>query len=114
MYRQKSLIRRLIPWLIVAIALACLVIFVFVPIYSQKEDTNTNPPVISYYEGDETPLVMENDDLVFTMDPTTTRFQIVEKASGRTWDSTDGQQGGPFRDDAGRLYDKQRRNHHEQ
>ena len=88
MYRQKSLIRRLIPWLIVAIALACLVIFVFVPIYSQKEDTNTNPPVISYYEGDETPLVMENDDLVFTMDPTTTRFQIVEKASGRTWDST--------------------------
>ena len=54
MYRKQSLIRRLIPWLITAIALACLVIFVFVPIYSQKEDTNANPPVISYYEGDET------------------------------------------------------------
>ena len=88
MYRKQSLIRRLIPWLIAAIALACLVIFVFVPIYSQKEDTNTNPPVISYYEGDETPLVMETDDLLFTMDPKTTRFQLVEKASGRIWDST--------------------------
>ena len=88
MYRKQSLIRRLIPWLITAIALACLVIFVFVPIYSQKEDTNANPPIISYYEGDETPLVMETDDLLFTMDPKTTHFQLVEKASGRIWDST--------------------------
>ena len=88
MYRKKSLIRRLLPWLIAAVLLACLIIFVFVPIYSQKEDTNSNPPVIGYYEGDEKPLTMENDALLFTMDPTTTRFQITEKASGRVWDST--------------------------
>ena len=88
MYRKKSLIRRLLPWLIAAVLLACLIIFVFVPIYSQKEDTNSNPPVIGYYEGDEKPLTMENDALLFTMDPTTTRFQITEKVSGRVWDST--------------------------
>ena len=88
MYRQKSLIRRLIPWLIAAAVLACLIIFVFVPIYSQKEEANEEQPVIAYYEGDEKALTMENEDLVFTMDPMTTRFQVVEKATGRAWDST--------------------------
>lgn len=88
MYRQKSLIRRLIPWLIAAAVLACLIIFVFVPIYSQKEELNEEQPVIAYYEGNEKALTMENEDLVFTMDPMTTRFQVVEKATGRTWDST--------------------------
>ena len=88
MYRKKSLIRRLIPWLIAAVALACLIIFVFVPIYSQKEEDSGKQPVVSYYEGDDKALIMENDDLVFTMDPMTTRFQIEEKATGRIWDST--------------------------
>ena len=88
MYRKKSLIRRLIPWLIAAAVLACLIIFVFVPIYSQKEEANEEQPVIAYYEGDDKALTMENDDLVFTMDPMTTRFQVVEKVTGRTWDST--------------------------
>ncbi len=86
--RKKSLIRRLIPWLVFLAALAALILFVFVPIYSQKDDVDENPPVISYYEGDDKPLVMENDDLLFEMDPTTTRFTVTEKASGRVWDST--------------------------
>ena len=88
MYRKKSLIRRLIPWLIAAVLLACLIIFVFVPIYSQKDEVNENQPVIAYYEGDDKALTMENDDLLFTMDPMTTRFTIAEKATGRVWDST--------------------------
>ena len=36
MKKKKSLILRLLPWLIVLAAIAALVIFVFVPIYSQK------------------------------------------------------------------------------
>ena len=86
--RKKSLIRRLIPWLVFLAVLAALILFVFVPIYSQKDDVDENPPVISYYEGDDKPLVMENDDLLFEMDPMTTRFTVTEKASGRVWDST--------------------------
>ena len=88
MSRKKSLIRRLIPWLIAAAVLACLIIFVFVPIYSQKDEVNERQPSIAYYEGEEEALTMENANLLFTMDPTTTRFQIVEKESGRVWDST--------------------------
>ena len=88
MYRRKSLIRRLLPWVIFLAALAALIIFVFVPIYSQQEAADENPPEISYYEGSTEPLVMENDELLFTLDPATTRFQVQEKASGRVWDST--------------------------
>ena len=89
MYRKKSLIRRLIPWLIAAALLACLILFVFVPIYTQKEPENERVPSISYYE-EENPqaLTLENDKLLFTMDPTTTRFSVTEKDTGRVWDST--------------------------
>ena len=34
MNTKKKIIRRLILWLVVLAALACLVVFVFVPIYS--------------------------------------------------------------------------------
>ena len=34
---KKKIIRRLIVWLVALIALACLVAFVFVPIYSERE-----------------------------------------------------------------------------
>ena len=88
MYRKKSLIRRLIPWGLVLAVLAVLIIFVFVPIYSQQDTVDENPPEISYYEGSSDPVIMENDDLLFTLDPATTRFQLQEKASGRVWDST--------------------------
>ena len=88
MNRPKSIIRRLIPWLITAAVLAALILFVFVPIYSQKDTETENPPIISYYEGNNDPVIMENDDLIFTMDPATTRFQVREKASGRVWNST--------------------------
>ncbi len=85
--RQKSLIRRLIPWIIVVLALAALVVFVFVPIYSQTEEQTVEPPVVGYYEGDGQPLTMENDKLLFEMDAATTQFTVTDKASGQVWRS---------------------------
>ena len=87
MRRKKSLILRLIPWIIVAAALAALVIFVGIPLYTQQDTVIDNPPVISYYEGDGKTLSMENDALLFEMDPATTRFVVTEKATGRQWRS---------------------------
>ena len=66
--RRKSLIRRLIPWILLAGALAALVIFVGIPLYGQQEVVVENPPRISYYEGDEGEITMENERLLFTMD----------------------------------------------
>ena len=85
MRKKKSWIRRLLPWLVTVLAIAALVIFVGIPIYGQTETETENPPSITYYEGGTEPLVMENEALRFEMDPTTTRFQVTEKASGRVW-----------------------------
>ncbi len=85
--RKKSLILRLLPWIIVLGALAALVVFVFIPIYSQSEEKNIAEPVISYYEGDGQPLTMENERLLFEMDAATTQFTVTDKESGMVWRS---------------------------
>lgn len=85
MNNKKTIIRRLIVWLIALAAIAALVIFVFVPIYSQQEAEISEPAVIYAYEGDGKPLTMENDQLLFEMDTATTHFQVTDKQSGKTW-----------------------------
>lgn len=40
---------------------------------------------INAFEGDKTPLIMENDKLKFILDPTTTQFSIEVKETGKIW-----------------------------
>ena len=83
--RKKSLIRRLIPWIIVLAALAALIIFVFVPLYSAEEKSFGRETEVYYYEGDGKPLTMENDQLLFEMDGSTTQFTLTNKKTGKVW-----------------------------
>ena len=83
--RKKSIIRRLIPWIIVLAALAALIVFVFVPLYSGEEKTFGRESEVFYYEGDGKPLIMENDQLVFEMDGSTTQFTVTNKNTGKVW-----------------------------
>ena len=85
MIKKKSLILRLLPWLLVLAALAALVIFVFVPIYSVRENAVSEPPQVVAYEGGESALKMENDHLLFEMDSATTQFSVTDKKSGKVW-----------------------------
>ena len=85
MKKRKSLLRILLPWLITAALLAALVIFVGIPLYGAQEEETLPEPVIAFYEGGKEPLVMENESLLFEMDPLTTHFKLTEKASGREW-----------------------------
>lgn len=39
------------------------------------------------YDGSEEPVVMENDEIKFTMDPTTTQFEVLVKSTGKVWKS---------------------------
>lgn len=39
------------------------------------------------YSGEEDPIVIESDNLIFTMDPTTTQFEVEVKSSGKVWKS---------------------------
>lgn len=83
--KKKSILRRLIPWLITAALLFCLVYFVGIPLYSQKDEQVARLPEVSYYEGGKEPIVLENDALKFELDPMTTHFKLTEKANGREW-----------------------------
>ena len=87
MKRRKSLIRRLIPWILFLAACAALVYFVGIPLYGQQETETVVPPKVIYYEGDGQEITMENGQLLFAMDPATTRFTVTEKDTGRVWRS---------------------------
>ncbi len=79
---MKKIILKLLPWLIVLGALACLIVFVFVPIYSQEDTLKLTEPDILFYDGPTDPVLMENDELLFTMDPATSHFTVTNKATG--------------------------------
>ena len=85
MKKKRSVLRRLIPWLVALALIAALVVFVGIPLYGTPEKEEENPPVISYYEDGKQTLTMENDDLLFELDATTTQFRLTEKATGRVW-----------------------------
>ena len=83
--RKKSIIRRLIPWILILGALAALIVFVFIPIYSAEEKTFGRDTRIIYFEGDGKPVSMENEQLLFEMDGETTLFKVTDKKTGKVW-----------------------------
>ena len=82
---MKKIILRLLSCAIVLALVAALTVFVIIPLFSEEENVHTLEPNIMYYEGGKTPLKMENDQLAFELDPATTHFKVVDKASGREW-----------------------------
>ncbi|MBE5800727.1 MAG: hypothetical protein E7319_00370 [Clostridiales bacterium] len=82
---MKKIILKLLPWFIALLAIAALVVFVGIPLYSETDEVHTDAPTVVSYEGGKEPLIMENDNLLFEMDPATTQFKVTEKASGRVW-----------------------------
>ena len=82
---KKKLIRRLILWLVVLAALAALILFVFVPIYSEKDISTGREPHLIFYDGDGEPVIIENDQLILELDGSTTQFKITDKETGKTW-----------------------------
>ena len=85
MNKKKSIFRRLLPWLIWAVLITLVVVFIGIPLYAPQEEEKIDPPVIGYYEGGKKPIVMENESLLFELDPATTHFTLTEKATGRKW-----------------------------
>lgn len=82
---MKKVILRSLPWLIAAALIAVLVVFVGIPLFTEETGDHLLDPTIYYYEGDTTPVTMENEYLSFELDPTTTQFKVTDKATGREW-----------------------------
>ena len=82
--RKKSILRRLIPW-IIAIVLIAGAAFVLNKIYTSPGKSFARDTKIIYFEGDGKPLTMENDQLLFEMDGATSLFKVTNKATGKVW-----------------------------
>lgn len=82
---KKKFIRNLIVWLVAIAALAALIIFVFIPIYSEREVSSGREPHLIFYEGDGAPVLIENDKLSLELDGATTQFKVTDKANGKVW-----------------------------
>ena len=67
----------------------CLVIGVCVAliIHFASETPDTPQPVPDKFSGSTDPIVLQNDKLIFTLDPTTTDFTIQVKETGKVWHS---------------------------
>ena len=85
MKKKRSILLRLLPWILILAAIAALVVYVFIPIYSQKEEPISEEPVIYNYDGPEGKIVMENDELKFEMDRADTTFSVTDKRTGKVW-----------------------------
>ncbi len=87
MSKKKGIVRRLIPWILTIALIAAVVVFIGIPLYAPQEAEQLDPPVISYYDGGKKALTMENESLLFELDPKTTQFTLTEKETGRVWRS---------------------------
>ena len=82
--RKKSILLRLLPWLIVLVLVAG-AWFVLDKIYSSPGHSFARDTRIISYDGDGKPLTMENDKLLFEMDGETTQFKVTNKETGKIW-----------------------------
>ena len=85
MKKKRSLLLRLLPWVLVLAAIVALVVFVFIPIYTDKDEPISDAPTVFYYEGAAGTLTMENDDLLLELDRSTTMFSVTDKRTGKVW-----------------------------
>ena len=83
--RKKSILRRLLPWILTLAVLAAIVIFIGIPIYSQTDESETEKPEVHQYSGDSKHLTLENDTVLFDLNPDDTTFSVTDRQTGKVW-----------------------------
>ena len=84
--RKKSLIRRLIPWILTLVILGGIAYVLYLLYFKPDQPPAHTPPSISYYDGNGKPITISNDYLTLEMDTNTTEF-VLKDADGREWRS---------------------------
>ena len=82
---KTAIIRQLKSLIFPAILCAIIVIGIVVVMNYQNTVEKDAIVRINGYEGSDESMVMENDRLKFTMDPTTTQFSLEVKDTGKVW-----------------------------
>ena len=85
MKQQRSLVWRILPWALLVILLAGFAYVLYLVYSGTGEEAISDPPFVAAYDGDNAPLKMENDALLFEMDGKTTQFTVTDKKTGKVW-----------------------------
>jgi len=83
--RRDAVIKEIKALIFPTVLLAIIALgIVFIMTYQTREVEEEN--VVPYaYEGDDKPVIIENNDLKLEMDPLTTTFTVTVKSSGKVW-----------------------------
>ena len=84
---KKRIILRIVLGLVLLLALVLLVTKVFIPLFDTSDEIATYVPNIQRFAGSEDAITMENEILVFSLDPNTTHFTVTDKRTGKVWSS---------------------------
>lgn len=82
---KAAVLRRLKSLIFPVILCVVILIGVYVVINYQNVEEEEEVIRINGYEGTSEPIVVENDQLKLTMDPTTTQFSLEVKETGKVW-----------------------------
>ncbi len=83
--RRNARIATLKSMIFPLVLCAVIGIGIFVIINYQNKEEEEEIIQIHTYDPLDQEVVMENDSLLFTMDPETTQFTVLDKSSGQTW-----------------------------
>ncbi len=86
MKKEKSKIMNKVKSLIGPIILCAIIVAGILVVINYDDGEEVEETIrVNAYDGSETPVVMENDELKFTLDPTTTQFTLEVKDTGKVW-----------------------------
>ncbi len=88
MAKKRKWIRRTVFWTVFAALIALFVWKVGIPLFTEEEDTRVHQVVPYGYDGSTDPVILENANLKFELDPATTRFTVTDKRNGAVWESS--------------------------
>lgn len=82
---KAAIVNQLKSLAVPVILCAVIGVLIYVVITFKDETVEEEASKIKRYEGTEEPMIMENDDLLFTLDPLTTQFTLEVKDTGKIW-----------------------------
>lgn len=87
MVKKRKWIQRTVFWTAFLAVIALFVWKVGIPLFANDEDTRIHEVTPYGYDGSTEPVVLENDNLRFELDPQTTRFTVTDKRNNAVWES---------------------------
>ncbi len=85
--KKHTRLWKLLPYGVILLALGVLIWFVFIPIYTPRDNVSLKEVVVNSNTFEEKKYTLENEQLLLTMDNATTHFTVKNKATGQVWES---------------------------